>query len=100
MDYVCLTLSVDDLIDFMRVIRILGIVLYHLEAHREVVQSTSEVGFPPGLVVGELVDFTTCYCPRLSTTPTIVNTMTEREHLYTGKYVLLMLNINKLINLF
>lgn len=66
MDYVCLTLSVDNLIDFMRVIRILGIVLYHLEAHREVVQSASEVGFPPGLVVGELVDFTTCYCPRLS----------------------------------
>ena len=59
-----LTLSVDNLIDFMRVVT-LGVILYHLEAHREVVQSTSEVGFPPGLVVGVLSDFATCYCPSL-----------------------------------
>lgn len=63
----CLTFSIDDLIDFMRVVRILGIILYHLKAHEEVVQSASEVGFPPGLVIGKLVDFTTCYCPCLST---------------------------------
>lgn len=82
MDEVCLTLSVDNLIDFMRVIRILGIVLNHLEAHGKVVQSAAEVGFPPGLVVGELVDFATCHRPRLSTTRTIVNTMTEGTFIY------------------
>ena len=75
---VTLTLSVDDLIDFMWVIRILGIVLYHLEAHRQVVQRASEVGFPPGLVVGELVDFPTGYCPCLSTAQRHVYTVTAR----------------------
>lgn len=56
-----LTVSVDDLIDFMRVFLILGIIPYHLEAFREVVESASEVGFPSGLVVWELVDFSTCF---------------------------------------
>lgn len=60
-----LTLSVDDLIDFMGVIRNLGVILYHLEAHGEVVQSAAEVGFPPGFVIGELADFTTGHSPRL-----------------------------------
>lgn len=61
-----LTPGVDNLVDFMRVIGILGIILYHLEAHGQVVQSTAEVGLPSGLVVGKLVDFSTCDCPRLS----------------------------------
>lgn len=64
---VTLTVSVDDLIDLMRVVRDLGVVLYHLEAHGQVVESAAEVGFPPCLVVGELVDFATCYSPCLST---------------------------------
>lgn len=36
--------------------------------HGQVVQSTAEVGLPSGLVVGKLVDFSTCYCPRLPIT--------------------------------
>lgn len=40
----------------MRVVGILGIVLDHLEAHRQVVEGAAEVGFPSGLVGGELVD--------------------------------------------
>lgn len=60
-----LTLSVDDFIDFMRVVGILGVVLFHLETHGQVVQGTAEVGFPPGLVVGEVVYFTACFCPCL-----------------------------------
>lgn len=43
----------------------LGIILNHLEALGQVVQSTAEVGFPSGLVVGEIIDLPTCYCPRL-----------------------------------
>lgn len=43
----------------------LGIILNHLEALGQVVQSTAEVGLPSGLVVGEIIDFPTCYCPRL-----------------------------------
>ena len=46
----------------------LGIVLDHLEAHREIVQRTAEVGFPPGFVGGELTDFAARYCPCLPTT--------------------------------
>lgn len=57
------TVSVDNLIDFMGVIWILGIVLYHLEAHGKVVQSTAEVCFPPCLVVWELVYFPARHCP-------------------------------------
>lgn len=49
----------------MWVIRILGVIFYHLEAHREVVQSTAEVCFPPGFVIRELINFPTCYCPGL-----------------------------------
>lgn len=64
---VTLTISVDNLIDLMRVVRVLGVILYHLEAHGQVVESAAEVGFPPCLVVGELVDFATCYSPCLST---------------------------------
>lgn len=63
---VTLTVSVDDLIDLVRVVRDLGVVLYHLEAHGQVVESAAEVGFPPRLVVGELVDLATCYSPCLS----------------------------------
>lgn len=61
-----LTPGVDNLVDFMRVVGMLGIILHHLEADRQVVQSTAEVGLPSGLVVGELVDFSTRHCPRLS----------------------------------
>lgn len=62
------TLSVDNLEDLMRVVQILGIIHYHLEALIDVVHGASEVGFPPGLVVGELVDFSTCYRPCLCAT--------------------------------
>lgn len=51
-----LTFGVDNLVDLMRVVGILGIVLDHLEAHRQVVEGAAEVGFPSGLVGGELVD--------------------------------------------
>lgn len=64
---VTLTISVDNLIDLMRVVRVLGVILYHLEAYGQVVESAAEVGFPPCLVVGELVDFAACYSPCLST---------------------------------
>lgn len=64
---VTLTISVDNLIDLVRVVWVLGVILYHLEAHGQVVESAAEVGFPPCLVVGELVDFATCYGPCLST---------------------------------
>lgn len=43
----------------------LGIILNHLEALGQVVQSTAEVGLPSGLVSGEIIDFPTCYCPCL-----------------------------------
>lgn len=51
----------------MRVVLILGIICDHLEALRQVVKSTTEVGFPSGLVIGELVDFPTRHCPGLWT---------------------------------
>lgn len=63
-----LTFGVDDLVDLVRVVRILGIVLHHLEAHGQVVEGAAEIGFPSRLVVGELVDFAACYSPGLSTT--------------------------------
>lgn len=56
--------GVDDLVDFVRVVRILGVIFYHLEAHREIVESASEVGFPPGLIGGELIDFPAGHRPR------------------------------------
>jgi len=49
----------------MGVVEIFGIILYHLEPHREIVQSAAEVGFPPGLVIGELVDLSAGHCPGL-----------------------------------
>lgn len=49
----------------MRVVGIPGVILDHLEAHGEVVESAPEVGFPPGLVGGELADFTARHCPCL-----------------------------------
>lgn len=63
-----LTFGVDNLVDLMRVVRVLGIVLYHLEAHGQVVEGAAEIGFPSRLVVGELVDFATGYSPGLSAT--------------------------------
>lgn len=60
-----LTLRVDNLIDFVRVIRHLGIILNHLKACGEVVERAAEVGLPPGLVGGELADFAACHCPGL-----------------------------------
>lgn len=64
----------------MGVVRIFGIIRHHLEALREVVQSTSEVGFPPGFVVGELVDFSTRYCPCLvNHTKRSLNMMTATD---------------------
>lgn len=60
-----LTIGVDNLIDFMRIVQILGIVFYQLEARGEVVQHTAEVGFPPRLVVWELCYFSACHCPGL-----------------------------------
>lgn len=52
----------------MRVLLILGVIFNHLEALRQVVKSTAEIGFPPGLVIGELVDFATGHCPGLWST--------------------------------
>lgn len=72
-----LTLCVDNLIDFVWVIWILGVILNHLEV-REVVQSTAEVGFPSGLVFRELVDFTTCNCPCLCRIQIRLNIFTPR----------------------
>lgn len=63
-----LTFGVDNLVDLMRVVGILGVVLHHLEAHRQVVEGAAEIGFPSRLVVGELVDFTAGYSPGLTTT--------------------------------
>lgn len=60
-----LTLRVGDLIDFMRVLHVLGIICNHFETLGEVVQSTAKVGFPSGLVIWEIVDFTAGDCPRL-----------------------------------
>lgn len=61
-----LTLGVDNLIDLMRVVGILGIVLHHLEAHGQVVEGAAEIGFPSRLVVGELADLTAGYGPGLA----------------------------------
>ena len=78
------SLPIDDLVDLVRVVGVLGVVLGHPEAFVEVLQSAAEVGLPFGLVVWKLVDFTTGDGPCLRTDQTRAQTYVHRRaHVHT-----------------